>query len=577
MNDTSESNYEMLQALYDYKDTSSERTLDFKVNDEFFIYRDVADKKSWCLVINDTGDIGYVPYSYVKTIYVKGTHVLQFLDKCLSTVQQKLDVNDNFSDTYKLYESLLRRQKKFKQKSSYNTLDTPITPIQCKTVDKGNQSEECEQILNETKNNLGVSNKLKEITIPDIYEVVQQVRNHTGLSYNFSQLAVSVVIQHLSNLVDESSKPSLNSIREIIDTFPPTSETLPVECLENTKDGKCMQQILEYLTSVKEDSQQRSWQLFDDHVQIEDCLIELISILKNADPMIINHVLKIDQYTSINNLLEYYQMELRWVIQKHLLDIFSELCKLNFVVVEIIINSILPMELARDMQNNKDDLSKQVILAEFLTLILSVGETLPISCFEFMNVDFVTKILSDIEDNQQKSSYDEKKIECMINLLLSYNLQFSEIESNITLKGLALRKNAKVLTENLMILLILEKDPVQVLKLKKKPKNSVEKMLNDILADSKTAKLLYINDVEVLVDFIIRQLLNVPSEEMARTSYLELCKNIIFNTEYLNQRHKLSYLNKCLQEILVDDSSCTKNQDVCIIEEIYSKHPELLE
>lgn len=60
----------MLQALYDYKDTSSERTLDFKMNDEFFIYRDVADKKSWCLVINHNGDLGYVPYNYVKTIYV---------------------------------------------------------------------------------------------------------------------------------------------------------------------------------------------------------------------------------------------------------------------------------------------------------------------------------------------------------------------------------------------------------------------------------------------------------------------------------------------------------------------------
>uniref|UniRef100_A0A2S2P683 NCK-interacting protein with SH3 domain n=1 Tax=Schizaphis graminum TaxID=13262 RepID=A0A2S2P683_SCHGA len=228
------------------------------------------------------------------------------------------------------------------------------------------------------------------------------------------------------------------------------------------------------------------------------------------------------------------------------------------------------------MQNNKDDLNKQVILAEFLTLILSVGETLPISCFEYMNVDFVTKILNDIEDDELKSSSDEKKTECMINLLLSYNLQFPKIESNITLKGLSQRNNAKVLTENLLILFNTEKDPVQVLKLKKKPNNSVEKMLNDILADSKTAKLFYVNDIEVLVDIIIRQLLNIPSEEMARTSYLELCKNVIFNTEYLDRRHKLSDLNNCLQEILVDDSSCTKDQDVCIIKEIYLKYPELL-
>lgn len=70
-----------------------------------------------------------------------------------------------------------------------------------------------------------------------------------------------------------------------------------------------------------------------------------------------------------------------------------------------------------------------------------------------MNLDFVTKILDAIEYNDIKSSNDEKKTECMINLLLSYNLQFSKVESNITLTALAQRDNAKVLTENLLILL----------------------------------------------------------------------------------------------------------------------------
>lgn len=60
----------MLQALYDYEDSTTERTLDFKTNDEFFIYHDIADKKSWSLVINHTGDLGYVPNNYVKPIYV---------------------------------------------------------------------------------------------------------------------------------------------------------------------------------------------------------------------------------------------------------------------------------------------------------------------------------------------------------------------------------------------------------------------------------------------------------------------------------------------------------------------------
>lgn len=88
-----------------------------------------------------------------------------------------------------------------------------------------------------------------------------------------------------------------------------------------------------------------------------------------------------------------------------------------------------------------------------------------------MNLDFVTKILSAIEDNDIESSNDEKKTECMINLLLSYNLQFSKVESNITLNGLAQRDNAKVLTENLLILFNTESLYNHFLMLKEK-KNS---------------------------------------------------------------------------------------------------------
>lgn len=157
---------------------------------------------------------------------------------------------------------------------------------------------------------------------------------------------------------------------------------------------------------------------------------------------------------------------------------------------------------------------------------------------EYMNSNFVTKIINNIEEDEFKSSNDEKITECMINLLLSYNLQFSNPESNITLAGLTQRDNAKVLTENLLSLLNTEsklsnffdsgidtnnvsnnvwiEDPVQVLKLENKPKNSVEKLLNDILADPKTSKLIYINDVEVLIDIILRQLLNIPADEMVK-------------------------------------------------------------
>lgn len=40
----------------------------------------------------------------------------------------------------------------------------------------------------------------------------------------------------------------------------------------------------------------------------------------------------------------------------------------------------------REMQNDTDDTNKQIIIAEFLTLILSVGEPLPIACFGKISV-----------------------------------------------------------------------------------------------------------------------------------------------------------------------------------------------
>lgn len=62
---------------------------------------------------------------------------MEFLEKCLSIVQQKLEKNDNSSNQYKIFETLLKRKKKFKQRIAFNTLDTHLdTPAQCETTDK---------------------------------------------------------------------------------------------------------------------------------------------------------------------------------------------------------------------------------------------------------------------------------------------------------------------------------------------------------------------------------------------------------------------------------------------------------
>lgn len=54
-----------------------------------------------------------------------------------------------------------------------------------------------------------------------------------------------------------------------------------------------------------------------------------------------------DQYNDIVSLIQYYQMEVRWSIRQLLLQAFGVMCSLDKIIVNIMLNSVLPMELAR--------------------------------------------------------------------------------------------------------------------------------------------------------------------------------------------------------------------------------------
>lgn len=67
----------------------------------------------------------------------------------------------------------------------------------------------------------------------------------------------------------------------------------------------------------------------------------------NADPSISKHMIAIDDYRVVFALIQYYQMETRWSIRQLLLQAFGVMCSLDKTVVNIMLNSVLPMELAR--------------------------------------------------------------------------------------------------------------------------------------------------------------------------------------------------------------------------------------
>lgn len=80
---------------------------------------------------------------------------------------------------------------------------------------------------------------------------------------------------------------------------------------------------------------------------------------------------------------------------------------------------------------------------------------------------------------------------------------------------------------------------VQVLnhsELTSRPSNSVLAMLICLFSKPKTADIFYLNDVHVLIDIIVRQLVDTQPSDERRQDYLLLIENILKNGAYQGHR-----------------------------------------
>jgi len=65
----------------------------------------------------------------------------------------------------------------------------------------------------------------------------------------------------------------------------------------------------------------------------------------NADESISCYEMSCDQYQMFINLVQYYQMETRWSIKRLLLKTFTAACHLDYIIVDILLTSVLPLEI----------------------------------------------------------------------------------------------------------------------------------------------------------------------------------------------------------------------------------------
>jgi hypothetical protein len=101
-----------------------------------------------------------------------------------------------------------------------------------------------------------------------------------------SRVAVAVVVGSLCDLLPPSVTPQLNAM--LVHLQGPLAAPQPF--IEETHDARRLRVIFTELTSCKEDSQQRSWMLYEDETTIVEYIQELISILVSFETSAIEFV-----------------------------------------------------------------------------------------------------------------------------------------------------------------------------------------------------------------------------------------------------------------------------------------------
>ncbi|KAM5147883.1 NCK-interacting protein with SH3 domain [Mantella aurantiaca] len=403
-------------------------------------------------------------------------------------------------------------------------------------------------------------------------ELIELVRKNTNLSYEMSRVAIGVIAGHI-----QAAVPTTGHVMEqiLISLVESKDSRSGLPSGQICHDEQRLEVIFTDLARHKDDAQQRSWALYEDENVILCYLEELLVILTDADPEVCKKMCKRNQSEAVMSLVSYYQMEHRVPLRLLLLKCFGAMCSLDASIISSLVNSVLPMELARDMQTHTQEHQKMCYSALVLSMIFSMGEPLPYHHYGHLNSQFIQFLLDVIEDGLP-SDITEQLPDLFINVLLAFNLHIAVPESNVIMKTLWKRPNVKILTEKLLLLVNRGDDPVCIFKHQPQPPHSVLKVLQDVFASAETANIFYHTDMMVMIDIIVRQIADLSAGDKLRMEYLSLMHSIIRSTDYLQHLHRRQDLHSIFRRILDEEDEGPHCQmDKMIIREIYREFPQM--
>jgi hypothetical protein len=272
-------------------------------------------------------------------------------------------------------------------------------------------------------------------------------------------------------------------------------------------------------------------------------------------------------------LIESVCQETRSAIRLLLLKVFGALCGLDHVVISILLSSILPRELARDIRNDLNDLQKALYSSLVCVMIFSTGEQPPLELYDQWNDGFIDFLMETIE-NPPDVDEEDQIADSFTHLVLAFNVHFKDWSANSVMRVLSQRGTAKTFSEKLLMLVNREDDPVAVFT----PlcPNSGLKMLHDIFSNKETSGLFFTTDLMVLLDIIVRQLSDLAAGDENRSHYLTLLSGIIRHSNYAEHQHRLSDISGCFQNILQGESNLNEGKsDRQVVLQLYRDFPQL--
>ncbi|XP_031815523.1 NCK-interacting protein with SH3 domain [Sarcophilus harrisii] len=404
-------------------------------------------------------------------------------------------------------------------------------------------------------------------------ELMELVRRNTSLSHDLCRVAIGVVVGHI-----QSSVPAIAAVMEqiLISLVESKDLSSALPSGQVCHDQHRLEVIFADLARRKDDAQQRSWALYEDENVICCYLEELLRILTDADPEVCRKMCQKNEFEPVLSLVAYYQMEHRVALRLLLLKCFGAMCSLDAAVISTLVTSILPMELARDMQTDTQDHQKMCYSALVLTMVFSMGEPLPYHHYEHLSAHFVQFLLDVVEDGLPSDTTDQLP-DLFVNLLLAFNLHMPDPENNVIMTTVSKRSNVKIFTEKLLLLLNRGDDPVRVFKHQPQPSHSVLKFLQDVFASRETASIFYHTDMMALIDIIVRHISDLSPGDKLRMQYLTLMHGLIRSTSYLQHSHRLPDLRATLKRILSEEEGGLQSQtDQTIVRHMCEEFPALL-